>query len=206
MTTPVHLKTPFILLAAKQTFFAVRHDVHPLGIDTQFFQITSDRLGPFLAEGQIIRLCAARIRMSFDREAHLGMGLQPFGIRLQNFLIIFPNLPAIVCKEDIPDPPHIRFHALPFLVFQTLARRIIRRRSLGDDHTFRNVLFTGFRPLDEVDGQFAVTLEEESLRKLDLLDEEGRIAGGSRQVQCTVLGNGTAILNLRGEDDEGVPL
>lgn len=92
--------------------------------------------------------------------------------------------------------------------FRTMLDAALSTLSTGEEpaNLGRNVLFSGYRPLDEVDGQFAVTLEAESLRRLDLLDEAGRIAGGSRQVQCTVLGNGTAILNLREADDEGVPL
>lgn len=70
----------------------------------------------------------------------------------------------------------------------------------------RDVLFSGYRPLEDFDGTFGVGFEEETLGRLDLLNEEGRIAGGSRQVQCTVLGNGTAILNLSGDRSPDVPM
>lgn len=63
----------------------------------------------------------------------------------------------------------------------------------------RDVLFSGYRPLSQFDDAFGVGFEADTLRRLDLLNEEGRLAGGGRQVQCTVLGNGTAILNLTGD-------
>ena len=70
----------------------------------------------------------------------------------------------------------------------------------------RNVLASGFRPLVQAGDAFAVEFEASTLRRLDLLDEDGGIAGGGRQVQCTVLGNGTAILNLTGNSDAEHPV
>lgn len=89
--------------------------------------------------------------------------------------------------------------------FRTMVDAALSGLMIGDDAPAmgRDVLFSGYRPLDQFDDEFGVTLDAESLRRLGLLTDEGRIAGGSRQVQCTVLGNGTAILNLRGDSEPG---
>ena len=98
---------------------------------------------------------------------------------------------------ELTGPELANFRTMLDAALSTLAVRD-EGPSLG-----RNVLFSGYRPLSEFEDGFGVTLEEESLTRLDLLTDDGHIAGGGRQVQCTVLGNGTAILNLRGEHAAG---
>ena len=84
--------------------------------------------------------------------------------------------------------------------FRTMVDAALSSLSLDEGPALgRNVLYTGYRPLGDVDGGFGVTFDEEPLRRLDLLETDGRIAGGRRQVKCTILGNGTAILNLTGD-------
>lgn len=85
--------------------------------------------------------------------------------------------------------------------FRTMVDAALSNLVAGQDTPAlgRDVLSSGYRPLREFDGSFGVQLETETLRHLGLVTGDGHIAGGSRQVQCTVLGNGTAILNLRGE-------
>ena len=89
--------------------------------------------------------------------------------------------------------------------FRTMVDAALSSLTMGDDtpEVGRNVLYSGFTPLEQVDDGFGVQLEAETLRRLDLLDDSGRIAGGRRQVKCTVLGNGTAILNLAGDRTPG---
>lgn len=89
--------------------------------------------------------------------------------------------------------------------FRTMIDAALSTLTVGDESpaTGRNVLFSGFRPLEAAGGQFEVKLDEESLRRLDLVTDDGQIAGGGRQVQCTILGNGTAILNLTGDRTPG---
>jgi hypothetical protein len=85
--------------------------------------------------------------------------------------------------------------------FRTMVDAALSSLTIGERQPDlgRNVLYSGYRPLEQIDDGFGVQLEEGTLRRLDLLDESGRIAGGRRQVKCTVLGNGTAILNLAGD-------
>lgn len=63
----------------------------------------------------------------------------------------------------------------------------------------RRVLSSGYQTLDRFDDGVGVTLDEDALTRLGVLNERGEIAGGSRQVRCTVLNNGTAIVNLTSE-------
>lgn len=60
----------------------------------------------------------------------------------------------------------------------------------------RRVLYTGYESLGRYDEGVVTTLDVEALRELGIVDDSGAIAGGSRQVRCTVLNSGTAILNL----------
>lgn len=85
--------------------------------------------------------------------------------------------------------------------FRTMVDAALSNLTVGDEPPTlgRDVLYSGYRPLEQVGDEFGVRFEAETLRRLDLLNEEGRIAGGRRQVQCTVLGNGTAILNIVGD-------
>lgn len=69
---------------------------------------------------------------------------------------------------------------------------------LADD---RRVLYSGFESLHGEDGDFHTTLDAEALRELGLLDAAGELPGGGRQVRCTVLNSGTAIINLLSEDE-----
>lgn len=85
--------------------------------------------------------------------------------------------------------------------FRTMVDAALSTLSRGDEpaELGRNVLYSGYIPLSGIDDGFGVQLEADALRRLDLLDDSGGIAGGRRQVKCTILGNGTAILNLAGD-------
>lgn len=85
--------------------------------------------------------------------------------------------------------------------FRTMVEAALSTLALDDTSSSlgRNVLDSGYRPLEQIDDGYGVRFDEDTLRQLDLVDSDGRIAGGGRQVQCTVLGNGTAIVNLTGE-------
>ena len=61
----------------------------------------------------------------------------------------------------------------------------------------RGTFFSGYRQLREVNDEIGVTLETETLQSLGLVDDSGDLSGGTRQVQCTVLRSGVAILNLQ---------
>ncbi len=60
----------------------------------------------------------------------------------------------------------------------------------------RGTFFAGYRQLREQDEGIGVTFDTETLSSLGLVDEAGSLTGGSRQVQCTVLQSGVAIINL----------
>ena len=85
--------------------------------------------------------------------------------------------------------------------FRTMVDAALSGLTVGEEPADlgRDVLYSGYRPLTRFGDGFGVRFDEGTLRRLDLVDDEGAIAGGSRQVQCTVLGNGTAILNLTGD-------
>lgn len=59
-------------------------------------------------------------------------------------------------------------------------------------------LFSGYVPLRMFGGETGVIFDRETLQALNLVTEDGSIPGGTRQIQCTVMGDGTAILNLTG--------
>lgn len=63
----------------------------------------------------------------------------------------------------------------------------------------RRVLDSGYQSLSQYGGEFAVTLDGSALGELGLLDGSGNLAGGGRQVRCTVLNSGTAMVNLLSE-------
>lgn len=60
------------------------------------------------------------------------------------------------------------------------------------------VLSTGYESLARLEDGFGATLDTAALQRLGLVDADGALAGGGRQVRCTILNSGTAILNLRG--------
>lgn len=60
----------------------------------------------------------------------------------------------------------------------------------------RRVLYSGFQSLERIGDGVGTTLDTEALQELGLVDENGNVAGGGRQVRCTVMTEGTAILNL----------
>jgi len=61
----------------------------------------------------------------------------------------------------------------------------------------RGTFYSGYRQLREVDDEIGLTLDGDTLQSLGLVDDSGALTGGSRQVQCTVLRSGVAILNLQ---------
>ena len=61
------------------------------------------------------------------------------------------------------------------------------------------MLDSGYQSLSQYGGEFAVTLDGSALGELGLLDASGNLAGGGRQVRCTVLNSGTAMVNLLSE-------
>lgn len=68
----------------------------------------------------------------------------------------------------------------------------------------RGTFYSGYRRLSEMDGGVGLTLDPDTLRSLGLVEEDGSLAGGSRQVQCTVLRSGVAILNLVPDGSAGM--
>lgn len=64
----------------------------------------------------------------------------------------------------------------------------------------RSTVYSGYQTLRNFDGAVGLTFDTDTLRELGLVTEEGGIPGGNRQVECTVLGNGTAIVDLTGDD------
>lgn len=86
------------------------------------------------------------------------------------------------------------------IVDAALSSLVSDRGPMADD---RRVLASGYQSLQPVEGGFAATLDPAALQRLGLVDGEGELAGGGRQVQCTVLNSGTAILNLLSDADGG---
>lgn len=67
----------------------------------------------------------------------------------------------------------------------------------------QRVLSSGYESLVEIEDGYGSTIDTEALRALSLIDEEGTLPGGSRQIKTTVLNSGTAILNLLSDDEPG---
>lgn len=67
----------------------------------------------------------------------------------------------------------------------------------------KRVLSSDFESLVQLQDGFATTIDTDALQTLGILDESGSLPGGSRQIKCTVLNSGTAILNLLSEDEPG---
>lgn len=86
------------------------------------------------------------------------------------------------------------------LVDAALSSLSVDRSTLEHDG---RVLYSGYESLVRVEDGFGFTVDSEALQTLGLIDEGGTLAGGGRQVRCTVLNSGTAILNLREEDESG---
>lgn len=63
----------------------------------------------------------------------------------------------------------------------------------------RDAIYSGYLPLRRVGDEIGLVFDEEILRELNLVTDDGEIPGGNRQVQCTVIGNGTAIVELAGD-------
>lgn len=74
---------------------------------------------------------------------------------------------------------------------------IDRREMSGDSR----MLDAGYGSLVRHDDGYAVTIDGDALEMLGLLNEDGSLAGGGRQVQTSVLNSGTAIFNLLAEDE-----
>lgn len=84
------------------------------------------------------------------------------------------------------------------IVDAAMSSLAVDRTTLEHD---RRVLYTGFESLGRYNDTIVTTLDDEALRELGIVDEGGNVAGGSRQVRCTVLNSGTAILNLLSDSE-----
>lgn len=73
----------------------------------------------------------------------------------------------------------------------------------GSQEDDKRILSTEYQSLVPHDDGFAVTVDEQALRRLGLVDEGGALTGGGRQVRTSVLNSGTAIVNLLSEDETG---
>lgn len=91
--------------------------------------------------------------------------------------------------------------------FRTMIDAALSTLMVGDDQQAldRDVLYSGYQPLVTFEDSVGIQLDVDTLQRLGVLSEDGGIAGGSRQVQCTVLGNGTAVLNLTGDRGGDAP-
>lgn len=65
----------------------------------------------------------------------------------------------------------------------------------------QRILASGFETLSPLGDGFGTTLDTQALRALGIVDEADALPGGSRQVKCTVLNSGTAIINLLSDDE-----
>ena len=91
--------------------------------------------------------------------------------------------------------------------FRTMVDAALSSLMVAEDQQAldRDVLYSGYRPLVPFEDSVGIELDVDTLQRLGVVSEDGGIAGGSRQVQCTVLGNGTAVLNLTGERGGDAP-
>lgn len=65
----------------------------------------------------------------------------------------------------------------------------------------RRILASGFETLAPLGDGIGTTFDAGALQALGILDDTGSLPGGSRQIKCTILNSGTAIINLSSEDE-----
>lgn len=85
-------------------------------------------------------------------------------------------------------------------VDSVLSKMVTNRADVPQD---KRVLSTGFESLIEVEDGFGTTIDTDALQTLGIVDGTGALPGGNRQIKCTVLNSGTAILNLLSNDEPG---
>lgn len=76
----------------------------------------------------------------------------------------------------------------------------IDRTGMDDDS---RMVSSGYQSLVRHDDGYAVTIEREALEQLGLVNEDGTLTGGGRQVRSSVLTSGTAIINLLTDEEAG---
>lgn len=79
-----------------------------------------------------------------------------------------------------------------------LAAMVSDRATVEQD---QRVLASGFQTLAPLEDGYGTTFDTTALQSLGLVDESGSLPGGSRQIKCTVLNSGTAIVNLLSDDE-----
>src|SRR5690606_18933437 len=68
------------------TLLAPAYRLHPAGIDTARLEIVARRIGPAVAERQVILAGAALVGMALDRDAHVRVAVEPGGLRVEGAL------------------------------------------------------------------------------------------------------------------------
>src|SRR5439155_25029944 len=102
-----HLPTPILLIAglirlfADRPFLSVGDDRQPIGSHAKLSKIVPSRLGPLLAQHNVVGLGAPLVGMPSNFEAGVGVCFDPFSIPRQRLHALFRQGPAVKGKEDI---------------------------------------------------------------------------------------------------------
>lgn len=118
-------------------------------------------------------------------------------------LDIVDNQVNLTLKGAGSDEATAKLNGAKLSNFRTIVNAILSelsfdRTEMGDDS---RMVSTAYQSLVRHDDGYAVTLDGEALEQLGLVNEDGTLAGGGRQVKSTVLSSGTAIINLLEEDE-----
>src|SRR5271165_3401747 len=123
MATAVLLPASFVALCAERFFLTVADGFNPAGADATRGQRVSDRIGPLVAQSQVVVSRAAFVAVSFNREVDVGMLIEERYVGLQRTLLVSAKVGLVV----------IKVHILDVLAEQVLVRhrRSGRRRQIG---------------------------------------------------------------------------
>lgn len=118
-------------------------------------------------------------------------------------LTVADNRANLTLEGAGSDEATVRLSAAELSNFRTIVDAVlsdlsINRSELDDDS---RMLAAGYQSLVRHDDGYAVTIDEEALEQLGLVNDDGTLAGGGRQVRSSVLTSGTAIINLLTEDE-----
>src|SRR5438034_3086365 len=96
------------VLVAERALLAIADQGDPRAVDPDRHDVVSRRLGPALAESEVVLVRAPLVTVALDQHDRVWVGLQPVGVLVEDRLVLGPHVVLVVVEVNVAEGPRLR--------------------------------------------------------------------------------------------------
>src|SRR5947209_14934921 len=93
------------VLVAQRALLAIADHGDPRAVDSDRHDVVSCRLGPALAEGEVVLVRAPLVTVTLDQHERGRVGLQPVGVLVEDRFVLWPHVVLVVVEVNVTEGP-----------------------------------------------------------------------------------------------------